>query len=189
VNSSISQSSLKDDRTLRFRLHQCILGGQEQFDVFYLRDGSNRHRTQCRSKKHLDKKSKSREISASWRSAPRAASTLFRTSQHRSFLRNTLHSINTRLSTARSPPDTQTNTSSYFNPFPGKENSNCVLCPPRSKTSSPSVCRPNFPTTSGPDRLPPRLDSVAWTSFTLTHSICDGASSEPSSCLPGVRAT
>lgn len=53
-------------------------------------------------------------------SAPRAASTLFRTSQHRSFLRNTLHSNNTRLSTASSSPDTQTNIPSSFNPSPEK---------------------------------------------------------------------
>jgi hypothetical protein len=84
---------------------------------------------------------------------------------------------------------TQTNTLFLIQPFPGKENSNCVLCPPRSKTSSPSVCPPNFPTTSGPDRLPLRLDSVAWTSSTLTLSLYDCASSEHSSCLPGVRVT
>jgi hypothetical protein len=169
VNSSISQSSLKDDRTLRFRLHQCIFGGQEQFDVFYLRDGSNRHRTQCRSKKHLDKKSKSREISASWRSAPRAASTLFRTSQHRSFLRNTLHSINTRLSTASSLPDTPNQHTFLLQPFPGKRTATAFYVRLDRKPQVLRYVRPNFPTTSGPDRpLPASTRLLGHPSLSLT---------------------
>ena len=88
-------------------------------DTICSSDGSNRQK-QCRSQKRLDR-SKSREISASWHFCPsRSLSTLFRTSQHRSFSRNTLHSNNTRLSTVSSSPDTQTNTPSSFNPSPEK---------------------------------------------------------------------
>jgi hypothetical protein len=84
----------------------------------------------------------------------------------------TQHSpLNTHTTVHRELPTRHPNQRTFLlHPFPGKENSNCVLCPPRSKTSSPSVCPPNFPTTSGPDRLPLRLDSVAWTSSTLTLS-------------------
>jgi len=109
-------------------------------------------------------------------------------SQHRSFLRNTPLNQHTtkhhQLLTAH--PNQHT---FLTKPFPGKENSNCVLCPPRSKTSSPSVCRPNFPTTSGPDRQPPRLDSFARMSSPLTPSLCDGLSTGFPSKLSGVRAT
>ncbi|KAI4759954.1 hypothetical protein E4T52_08068 [Aureobasidium sp. EXF-3400] len=37
----------------------------------------------------------------------------------------------------------------------------------------------------GPDQLPPRLDSVAWMSFTLTLNLRDGASTECPPCSLG----
>lgn len=92
-----------------------------------------------------------RRISASWPAAPRAALnpplSNFTTSQllTQHFTRPPTSSLQTQLNFT--PPHTHL----LFQLLPDKENTNCVLCPPRSKTSSPSVRL--RPATSSPPLL------------------------------------
>jgi len=128
--------------------------------VYFSSVSSNRQKT-CRSEKRLDK-STSREISASWRSAPRAASQPSFELHNIAASHATLSTqINTRLSTAQTPPDTPTNTSSYFNPFPGKRTATAFYVRLDRKPQVLRYVDRISPLRQAQTDLPPRLDRVA----------------------------
>lgn len=133
---------------------------------------------------------KSREISVSWRSGCPSRGTLNPLSNFTTSQLLTQHSPLNHQTTVHREPFTRHPTDTLFLPstLSRKENSNCVLCPPRSKTSSPSVCRRKPPTTSGPDRLSPRLDSVTRTSFAFTQAYVVVAPMSFHTLLPCVKA-
>ena len=128
--------------------------------VYFSSVSSNRQKT-CRSEKRLDK-STSREISASWRSAPRAASQPSFELHNIAASHATLSTqTNTRLSTAQTPPDAPTNTSSYFNPFPGKRTATAFYVRLDRKPQVLRYVDRISPLRQAQTDLPPRLDRVA----------------------------
>ena len=133
----------------------------QKLSVFISRVTAAIDKKTCRSEKRLDK-STSREISASWRSAPRAASQPSFELHNIAASHATLSTqTNTRLSTAQTPPDTPTNTSSYFNPFPGKRTATAFYVRLDRKPQVLRYVDRISPLRQAQTDLPPRLDRVA----------------------------
>lgn len=144
------------------------------------------HTKRCRSKKGLDRV-ESREISVSWRSGCPSRSTLNPLSNFTTSQLLTQHSPLNQQTTVHRELLTRhpTNTPFLLQPFPGKRTATAFYVRLDRKPQVLRYVAANPPTTSGPDRRSPRLDSVARTSFALTQGICSGCFSKlptPLSC-------
>lgn len=144
----------------------------------------------CRSQRSASTRSTSREISASWRCAPRAASQPSFELHNIAASHATLSTqINTRLVHRESP-------SRHFNQhifllqtFPGKRTATAFYVRLDRKPQVLRYVDRISPLRQAQTDFLPRLDRVAWVSFALIHSMCDGAFIEYPSRLLGARAT